>query len=237
MNEEFEKYLRLGYLEPVTFPDGEKMIIDDVQYYWPTEKGASLSIGRFHAISDIAKTHEIFKTSLQNVQIRQRLTHELCNKAILSLTSDPEQSLECLEEIKRVNKAEIQRMDFGSDITQVFEIAAIWIIAEDESPGRVVAQKHRKKIESWSRFPELYGFFLNLPLNALYPLRLLFEQDTLTSSMDLAAQELSSWMQTLTRSEILGLGDETMQSISSRAEVLKNVISSTYALSKDTLKN
>ncbi|WP_028664409.1 hypothetical protein [Runella zeae] len=237
MNKEFRDFLSNGYLEPVKLPSGEPMIINDVQYYWPTEQGANLAIARFHAITDLARTHEAFRVSENQVQTRQKLVQDLTRRALLTLTSDPETALDCIQEIQRLNEAEIQRAKFGKDIVQVFEVAAIWIISEDESPGRIVPEKHRKKIETWTQYPDLYAFFLNMPVNALYPLSLHFDQDTLTSSANIATKELLDLMKTLTNIESFGFKSETIPYIASRAEILRNVITSTSQQSSDTLKS
>lgn len=224
-------------MEPIKLPNGEPFIVDDVKYYWPTESGANLAIARFHAITDLARSHEAFRVSENQVQTRQKITNDLCLRAMLTISSSPEEALECIDEIKRLNDLEIQRMKFGKDLVQVFEIAAIWIIAPDESPGRIVPEKHRRKIELWTQYPDLYSFFLSIPLKELYPLRLLFETDTLFSSMTLAHNELSDLMMTLTNFENLGIRSETMKYISSRAEILKNVITSGHVLLSDTSKS
>lgn len=218
MNANFKKALEGGFLEPVKLTNGKTFEIDGVKYYNPTESGAKMVISRFHHALDILRMHEELKISYEQNKAGWDQVNTLATR-IMEMTDKDEINKACIEMITTRNRID-QRMAFGKDIEQVYQIAAIYLIREDEDPTSLSHKINNEKISSFKSQPDLYNFFLSLPLNLSLNLSTALDSITLNYLKELNHQEILELKYFLLNSKLYGHDNEQTKFITSRMETL-----------------
>ena len=231
MNTNFEKALNDGFLEPVKLTNGDHFEIDGVKYYHPTESGTKMAIARFHHALDILRMHEELKISYEQNKAGWDRVNILATR-IMEMTDKDQINDACIEMITTRNRIET-RMQFGKDIEQVYQIAAIYLIHENEDPTALNHKIHNDKILSFKGQPDLYAFFLALPLNLSLHLSTALDAITLNYLKELNYQEILDMKHFLLNSKLYGHANEQTKFITSRMETL---VESGYLLNS-LLKN
>lgn len=231
MNANFEAALKKGYLEPVE-QDGKPFEVNGKIYYQPADSGAKMIISRFHYALDIIRMHEELKLSSELNGTAWARVRELCSN-ILSAT-DGQYIKDAAIEIMQIEGRIQSRMEFGKDIEHVYQLAAIYFITDDEDPAVVNAEVIRRKVSEFKSYPELYGFFLSMPLSRFLNSSLALEPVTQAYLKELNVQEILDLNITLLRWRRDGVESGMTSFISSRMETLKESVALINSLSKST---
>ncbi|GAB3272834.1 hypothetical protein GCM10027347_44760 [Larkinella harenae] len=238
MQADFQRALEKGDIEPAKLPDGSFFIRDNVQFYQATQQGINLYMGRFHAFSDLLRSHDVLKLTTDLMDTAQATKRSLLKKAMLNLVADPESAQDCLREVLTIEDRIDARRSFGLDIEQVYEIASIWYFAEDENPAKPEPAKTKRNIGIFAKHPELYAFFLATPMGQFVPLSELLNHDIVSYIHEVRFQEVLDWSRLLLMSERLGFGRDTISLLQSRKEtsiLFDNLITSLSKSSTTTL--
>lgn len=232
MNANFQNALSLGLVEPVMLKDGSHFSIGDTKYYMPAASGAKMAITRFHSALDIIRMHEELKLSYENNSTSWDMVKELATR-ILS-TQDVKTIQDAALDIITVQNRVRARMEFGRDIEQVFRITAIYYLIEEEDPAVIDSAIIESKVNTFKQQPDLYAFFLSLPLNDLLNLSTVSDNVTMNYLKELNLQEILDLKIFLTKSKMYGASNDTISSITSQMETLSASVNLINSLSKNT---
>ena len=229
MHPEFKKALDAGMLTPAIL-NGEHIIVDGQRYYQASESGAKMMMQRFNQINNMLQKHERLKLSDSMLKSAFSALKDMFNKQFEEITvafktgTFDQDAFSRLIDLQNEQKKLISRMDeridVGFDLYQSYETAALWYITEDEDPAYTTAAKLKEKVNAMMQRPELYAFFLRIPLTGFEPLSLLFDSNILNSVYNrIMLEELDLKALSLNAST-LGLNNETISFIQSRQEEL-----------------
>lgn len=216
----FKEALENGHVQPVIWPDGNPFVVEGVTYYQATDNGINMAMGRFHSLGDMLRKHDSLKLSDEMLTTAIAAMKDQIRTAMATLGEDPEGSEETIRFALTTIERMQQRRDFGMDIAQVYDLAAIWFFTQQEDPAVVDPELNRQKIAAWMQHPMLYAFFLSMPLRHFVPSQRLANEDTLSFINKLNLQELLDWKITLLRSAHFGLTPATIHTIGLRVETL-----------------
>lgn len=219
MNKFFEDALKSGFIEPVLLSDKTHFEVDGIKYYQPTESGSKMSIARFHSALDIIRMHEELKLSYQQNKGGWDRVKELAGR--IATSPDIEDIREAALDIMDIQRRIDSRMQFGKDIEQVYQLAAIYFLSENENPAEINQAHINDKIKSFKARPELYAFFLSLPLSGFLGSSTVSDIATLSFLKEIQLQEILDLKYFLIKSQIYGSQNDTTNFISSRMETLE----------------
>lgn len=157
MHPAFKKALEDGQLEPALGPNGGPFEIDHKQLYLATDSGINMMMGRFYAFSDMLRKHDTLKLTDESLTTGLLQMRDMQRRAMAQMAIDPEQAMDCLRESLTIIERVQERRKLGLDMAQVFDIAAIWYMTEDEDPGTYDPTIGRGKIAEWLKTPELFA--------------------------------------------------------------------------------
>lgn len=232
MNLHFKEALEKGFVEPVLLSDGTQFELDGKKYYQPTESGAKMAIARFHQALDIIRMHEELKMSYKDLKSSWIQVKELAMTIISSRDGSEIQNaaLDLLTLQQRVET----RIDFGKDIEQIYQITAIYFLIETEDPGALNNEIIDSKIKSFKSKPELYAFFLRLPLSHYLGSSLALDSATLNYLAELKKLELLDLKAYLIKLQMSGRESDTTSYILSQMETLSESAGLIASLSRLT---
>ncbi|RRB06286.1 hypothetical protein [Larkinella rosea] len=216
----FKEALENGQIQPVVWPDGKPFVIDGVTYYQANNSGIDMAMGRFHSLGDLLRKHDSLKLSDEMLTTAIVAMKDQIRTAMARLSEEPEEAEDTIRFALTTIERMQQRREFGMDIAQVYELAAIWFFSEQEDPAVVDSELNRQKIAAWMQHPMLYAFFLSRPLSHFVPSQRLASEDTLSFINKLNLQELLDWKITLLKSPQFGLTPATIRIIELRVETL-----------------
>lgn len=223
MNKSFKDALEKGLIMPALLLDGSPFVVDDVVFYQATEDGFNLSIGRFHAFGDVLRRHDELKLTGDLLDSAMDQLESLFRRCRAQINLDTEQVMDAASEgivtIERLR----QRRSLGLSVEQVYEIASIFYFHENEDPGSIDTAMNRKKIDTWlkwERAPELWSFFLAMPISNYMPLSSLLDKNILNYLMELGREEIMDLTAHLLKSKMSGQNPATTNSIESRRATL-----------------
>lgn len=244
MNPNFKTALDSGLVEPVII-NGVHLEIEGEHYYQIAAHGTKMMMQRFNQYSDTMRKHEtlrlsdsVLKLSLSSLMDIQNSLYKETADAFRAGSFDEDMFarwMEMHDAQKRLLLGLNERIDLGFDLYQSYEIAAIWFLTEDEDPAYTTTAKIRAKVEQMMSRPELYGFFLSLPLTNYNPLSLLFETDTLSLLYRNYLNESMELRALLLKSLPLGLKSETTSIIQLREGELRTSLDLIEQLSTITI--
>lgn len=214
----FKNALEAGHIEPTMLNNGQQLEIEGRKYYNPAEAGSKINITRFHSAMDILRSHEELKLSYETNLAAWDQVRDLSMKIISS--HDHEQIKEMASDLIQLQRRIEARINFGRDIEQVYQITAIWFITEEEDPASINQAIIDRKIKDFKSKPDLYSFFLSLPLSSLVNLSLVSDTVTLSYLKEMNLQELLELKTYLLKSQIYGPDSDMTKYISSRMETL-----------------
>jgi hypothetical protein len=219
----FKEALENGHVQPVVWPDGKPFVVDGVTYYQATDSGINMAMGRFHSLGDMLRKHDSLKLSDEMLTTAIATMKDQLRTSMAKLGEDPQEAEETIRFALTTIERMQQRREFGMDIAQVYDLAAIWFFSQQEDPAVVDSQVNRQKIAAWMQHPMLYAFFLSMPLGHFVPSQRLANEDTLSFINNLSLQELLDWKITLLKSPQFGLTPATIRTIGLRVETLLNL--------------
>lgn len=232
MNSNFKAALEAGYLQPVLLPDGKHFELDGDKYYEPTEQGAKMAIFRFHSALDIIRMHEELRL---DYHLNKNGWLQVKDKAMQIISSgDIEQIREAALDLLGLQGRIEARMEFGKDIEQIYQLTAIYFLIESEDPGSINNDIISTKISKFKSYPELYGFFLGLPLSRLAGSSMASDSATLSYLRELKQLDLLELRRYLITSQIRGVENATTNYISSQMETLSASVLLLDSLSRNT---
>lgn len=233
MNSNFKAALEAGYLQPVIMKDGSHFEIDGDKYYEPTEQGAKMAIFRFHSALDIIRMHEELRL---DYHLNKNGWLQVKEKAMQIISSgDIEQIRNAALDLLSLEGRIEARMEFGKDIEQIYQLTAIYFLIETEDPGSINNEIISTKIRKFKAMPELYGFFLGLPLSRLAGSSMASDSATLNYLRELKKLDLLELKRYLITSQINGVENDTTNFISSQMETLSASVLLLDSLSKTTM--
>lgn len=232
-NINFKNALEAGHIEPTMLNNGQQLEIEGRKYYNPADSGSKINISRFHSAMDILRSHEELKLSYDMNLASWEQVKEL-SMSIMS-SSNPDHIKEMAKDLMQLQSRVEARINFGRDIEQVYQITAIWFITEEEDPASVNPSIIARKIKDFKAKPELYSFFLSLPLSSLVDLSLVSNTATLNYLKEMNIQELLELKTYLLKSQIYGVDSDTTRYISSRMETLHESLPLINSLLSNTM--
>ena len=216
----FKDALDAGQIEPAVLPDGKPFIMDGVQYYQATAGGINMLMGRFHAFSDTLRRHDTLKLDNQLLTTGFAALLTLLKRIRAQASLDTEQVLDATQEaITLIDRLE-QRRAFGLDVSQVYEIASVYYFGENEDPGSVDTVTNQAKIHGWLPYPELYAFFLRMPVAAYFDSPALSDESILTYILQANRLELLDWSRMQLILKMSGNNSATISTIELRKATL-----------------
>ncbi len=246
MHAEFKKALESGLVEPAVL-NGSPVFVDGVQYYTATENGAKMMMQRFNQFSTMLQKHErlrltdsLLRSALSAINdMLDKMFEEISHSFRLGAFEQDTfgRIIELRNEQKKLVSSLNERIDIGFDLYQSYEIAALWYITEDEDPAYTTAAKMKEKVNSMMQHPDLYAFFLRIPLTNFEPLSLLFDTNTLNLVYNQLMLEQLDLKGLLLSASTLGLKNETTSFIKSRAEQLPTSLDLIESLSTYSTEN
>jgi hypothetical protein len=234
MNPLFKQAVDNGYLKPSMMPDGSAMVIDGKMYYEPTESGAKMAVGRYHVALDIVRMHEELRISFEQLNNFVQQVKQL-SRDILSET-DLNKIRETAMTIHQASNTTEARIGFGRDTEQVYQIASIWFVSEDENPSFISFTAVNEKARLFMSRPDLYGFFLGLPLSRFLSSSEVSDTGTLSFSQMHMIQELEDKISFLLSMKKQGIENELTSSFFLRTGILTDSVNSAMELSRITTK-
>lgn len=234
MIKDFKEALDAGLVEPVRLPDGKFLECEGVRYYQASSEGINMGISRWYVIGDIFRRHDEMKLSEDLLRASVASTKSLLKRVMAQVNLDAEQVLDAAREALMVQERVEQRINLGLTLELVYEIAGVYFFAEDENPHQVDSDKRRRNSRRFMAKPELYPFFLQLPLSRFVPLQQLFHAATLNSWKETNELAMLDWALTRSKLKLNGADSATIQTISSQLETLYGLDGLLDRLSKDT---
>lgn len=232
MNTVFKEYLDKGYLAPAQFEDEQPMIVEGCQYYQPTESGAKMAVLRFHSALDIIRSNEELQVSTAVLDTAIMTGLDTARAGL----KDPSIAADSLIEIYGILERLKARREFGKDVEQVFQLAALWFITEDEDPTSIAAALMQKKITLFKARPDLYGFFLLMPVSRFVQSSTPSDADTLGYLREINLLSYLTYKSHLMNAVKFGFVNDTISNISSAMETLYQSENFAFCLLNNTMK-
>jgi hypothetical protein len=148
-----------GYVEPALMPDNSQLEINGTKYYVFSNSGEKLTQSRLYAFSDFLDEYNRFVARKEDLQTAMAFITETLGEALMVVNTEPKECMDLLTQARFRAQTTMQRLDLGASIERIWEISAIWFLAEDEDPEINDTIRNKKKVADFMTRPELTGFF------------------------------------------------------------------------------
>lgn len=225
MHPQLKFALERGYVEPALMPDNTHLEIEGMKYYVFSNNGEKLTQSRLYAFSDFLEEHNRFVARKEDLQTAMDFIEETLSEAIMTINTEPKECLNLLSQAKFRAQTTKQRLQMGASIERIWEISAIWFLAEDEDPEINDPIKNNKKVSDFMTKPELTGFFQKWAKNVWNALPRSLDNSLLNAIRDINLSEiLQNQIFTQSRSgEFSRISKELQGSLNSQTEMWVNV--------------
>lgn len=206
-------------------PDETQLEINGTKYYVFSNSGEKFTQSRLYAFSDFLEEYNRFVARKEDLKIAFDFITETLSQASMMVVSEPKECMELLNQAKFRAQTTKQRLELGASIERIWEISAIWFLAEDEDPEINDPGRNRKKVADFMTRPELTGFFQRWAKNVWNALPRSLDNSLLNAIRDLNLSEILQ-NQIFTKSRLGESGkisSELFDSLNSQTEVWANV--------------
>lgn len=159
MHPQLKFALERGYVEPALMPDNTQLEIEGMKYYVFSNNGEKLTQSRLYAFSDFIEEHNRFVARKEDLQTAMHFINEVLTEALMVVNTEPKECINLIMQAKYRSQTTGQRLELGASIERIWEISAIWFLAEDEDPEINDPTRNKKKVTDFQTRPELTGFF------------------------------------------------------------------------------
>lgn len=225
MHPQLKFALERGYVEPALMPDNTQLEVNGMKYYVFSNNGEKLTQSRLYAFSDFIEEHNRFVARKEDLQIAMDFIEETLSEAIMTINTEPKECLNLLSQAKFRAQTTRQRLQLGASIERIWEISAIWFLAEDEDPEINDPTRNKKKVTDFQTRPELTGFFQRWAKNVWNALPMSFDNSLLNAIRDINLSEiLQNQIFTQSQSgEFSRISSELQSSLNSQTEMWVSV--------------
>lgn len=224
--------LERGYVEPALMPDNSHMEVNGVNYYVFSNSGEKLTQSRLYAFSDFLDEYNRFVARKEDLQTAMTFIEETLAEALMVVNTEPKECLNLITQARFRAQTTQQRINMGASVERIWEISAIWFLAEDEDPEINDPIRNRKKVLDFQTRPELTGFFQRWAKNVWNALPKYLDSSLQNAIRDLALSEILQ-NQIFTRSksgEFSRISKELKDSLNSQTEMWVSVNDSLNSL-------
>lgn len=218
-----------GYVEPAMFSENQQLEINGVKYFVFSNDGERLTQSRLYAFSDFLDESNRFVAKKEDLRAALQLIDEVLSEALMTVNTEPRDCINLITQAKYRAQTTLQRLNIGASIERIWEISAIWFLAEDEDPEINDPMRNRKKVADFQTRPELTGFFQRWAKNVWNALPRYFDSSLANAIRDINLAEILQ-NQIFTRSQS-GVFSKT----SSALRDSLNLQTETWAAVNDTL--
>lgn len=161
-----------------------------MKYYHFANKGEKLTQSRLYAFSDFIEEHNRFVAKKEDLQTAMTLIVEVLSEARLVVNTEPKECADLISQAIFRAQTTHQRLNLGASIERIWEISAIWFLAEDENPEINDPTKNKKKVADFQTRPELTGFFQSWAKNVWNALPRSLDNSLLNAIRDINLSEI-----------------------------------------------
>lgn len=225
MHPQLKFALDRGYVEPAMMPDNTQLKVNGVKYYVFSNNGEKFTQSRLYAFSDFIEEHNRFVARKEDLQTAMHFINEVLTEALMVVNTEPKECMDLILQAKYRAQTTGQRLELGASIERIWEISAIWFLAEDEDPEINDPTRNKKKVADFQTRPELTGFFQRWAKNVWNALPRSFDNYLLNAIRDLNLSEILQ-NQIFTQSQSGGftrISSELRNSLKSQTETWVNV--------------
>lgn len=159
MHPQLKYALERNYVEPALLPDGTQLEISGTKYYVFSNSGEKFTQSRLYAFSDFLEESNRFVARKEDLTLAMDFVMETLQEAMMMVNTEPKECMNLITQAKFRAQTTKTRLEMGASIERIWEISAIWFLAEDEDPELNDSSRNRKKVKDFMTRPELTGFF------------------------------------------------------------------------------
>lgn len=190
MHPQLKYALERGYVEPALMPDDSQLEVNGVKYFVFSNSGEKLTQSRLFAFSDFLDEYNRFVARKEDLQIAMDFIEQTLTEAMMVVNTEPRECLSLITQAKFRAQTTQQRLNLGASVERIWEISAIWFLAEDEDPEINDPTRNKKKVIDFQTRPELTGFFQRWAKNVWNALPRSLDNSLLNAIRDLNLSEI-----------------------------------------------
>jgi hypothetical protein len=225
MHPKLKYALEAGYVEPALMTDGSQLVIEDVKYYVFANNGEKLTQSRLYAFSDFLEEFNRFVAKKEDIQTGMDFIEEILTEALMVVSTEPKECINLITQAKFRAQSLKQRVNLGASVERIWEISAIWFLAEDEDPEINDPVRNKKKVLDFQTRLELIGFFQRWVKNVWNALPRYLDMSLLNAIREINMSEIlqNQIFILSTNGEFSRISKELKDSLSSQMEIWTNV--------------